>query len=116
MAFSALGNILLVSSVCTIALSVCIGVRDCGWPSLISVCQIDTTVCAWMNRAPKSASTVDDMTARIICDILRMAPLLIGILSLPATNMWPLARLQDFGSERYGALLWIARTMRLCDR
>jgi hypothetical protein len=28
-------------------------------------------------------------------------------------NMWPPARLQDLGSEKYDASLWIVRTMSL---
>ena len=113
MALSAFGRILLVSSTCAIALSVCIGVRGCGCPSLMSVCRIEMAVFALMNRAPSSASAADDMTARIIWEMLRTAPLLMGILSFPAMNMWPPARLRDLGSERYDALLWIARTMSL---
>ena len=66
-----------------------------------------------MNRARSSAYAADDMTARIICKMLRTAPLLMGISSFPAMNMWPLARLQDLGSEKYDASLWIVRTMSL---
>ncbi len=113
MDFSASGKILLLSSACAVALSVCIGVRGCGWPSLMSVCRMDTAVFALMNRALNSASAADDMTAQIICEMLRMAPLLKGISSLPAMNMWPPAQLRAFGSERYDALLWIARTIFL---
>ncbi len=40
MALSALGKILLVSSACAVALSVCIGVRGCGWPSLMLGCTL----------------------------------------------------------------------------
>jgi hypothetical protein len=65
-----------------------------------------------MNR-PSSASTEDDMTARIICKMLRMAPLLKGMSSFPAMNMCPPAQLQDFGSDKYDASLWIAKTMSL---
>jgi hypothetical protein len=66
-----------------------------------------------MNRAPSSAFTVDDMTAQIICQILRTVPLLKGISSFPAMNMCPPARLQNFGLDKYDALLWIAKTMLL---
>ncbi len=113
MALSAFGKILLVSSACDVALSVCIGVQGCGCPSWISVCRIETAVFALMNRAPSSASAADDMTARIIWEMLRTAPLLMGISSFPAMNMWPPARLRALGSERYDASLWIARTMSL---
>ncbi len=84
MALSAFGNILLVSSACAVALLVCIGVRGCEWPSSMSVWCIKTAVFALMNRAPNSVSAADDMTAQIICNILRKAPLLKGMLSFPA--------------------------------
>jgi hypothetical protein len=113
MALSVLGKILLVSSACAVALSVCIGVRGCGWSSSMRVCHMETAVFALMNRAPNSASAADDMTAQIICEMLRTAPLLKGISSLPAMNMWPPAQLRAFGLERYDASLWIARTILL---
>ncbi len=113
MALSAFGKILLVSSACAVALSVCIGVRGCGCPSSLSVCLIETAVFALINRAPSSASAADDMTALTICEMLRTAPLLMGMSSCPAMNMWPPARLCELGSERYNVSLWIARTMLL---
>jgi hypothetical protein len=42
-----------------------------------------------------------------------MAPLLKSMSSFPAMNMCPPARLQDFGSDKYDASLWIAKTMLL---
>ncbi len=84
MALTAFGNILLVSSACAVALLVCIGVRGCGWLSSMSVWRVKTAVFALMNRAPNSVSAADDMTAQIICNTLRKAPLLKGMLSLPA--------------------------------
>jgi hypothetical protein len=54
-----------VSSACAVALLVCIGVRGCGCPSLISVCRIETAVFALMNRAPNSASSVLEFTQRV---------------------------------------------------
>ncbi len=65
MALSALGEILLVSSACAVALSVCIRVHGCGWPSSMRVCCMETAVFALMNRASNSASAADDMTAQI---------------------------------------------------
>jgi hypothetical protein len=115
MAFSLFGNILLVSSACAVALLVCIGVGGCGRPSSASVWHIELAIFVLMNRAPNSASAADDMTAQIICKILRMAPLLKGVLSFPAMNMCPPARLQDFGLDKYHALLWIAKTMSLAQ-
>ncbi len=114
MALSAFGNIFLVSSVCAVALSVCIGVHGCGLPSSVSIWGIKTAIFALMKRAPNSSSAADDMTGRIICKILRMAPLLKGMLSFPAMNMCPPTRLQDFGLDKYDALLWIAKTNGAC--
>ena len=113
MALSAFGRVLLVSSACAVALSVCIGVRGCGCPSSISVCRNETAVFALMNKAPSSASTADDMMAQIICEVLRIAPLLMGISSFLTMYMWPLVWLQNLGLERYDASLWIVRTMSL---
>ncbi len=61
---------------------------------------IETAVFAFINRAPSSASAVDDMTARMICDIFRTAPLLVGILSFADVNMCPPARLRALDSDR----------------
>ena len=117
MALSAFGKILLLSSACDVALSVCIGVQGCRCPNSISVCRIEMAVFALMKRAPSSSSAADDMMARIICEMLRTAPLLMGILSFPAMNIsWPMARLRDLSSERYNASLWIARTTMLLAR
>ncbi len=81
MALSAFVNILLVSSACAIALLVCIGVHDCGLPSSASVWHTKkTAVSALMNRAPNSASTADEMTARIICKILTIYDQAKGVL------------------------------------
>jgi hypothetical protein len=93
MALSAFGNILLVSSACAVALLVCISVRGCGRQSSVSIWRIETAVFTLMKRAPNSASAADDMTAQIICKILRMVPLLKGMSSFPAMNMCPPALL-----------------------
>ncbi len=96
MALSAFGNVLLVSSTCAVALLACISGCGCGWSSSVSIWCIKTAVFALMNRAPNSASAANDITAQIICEILRMASLLKGMLSFPAMNMCPPAGLQDF--------------------
>ncbi len=81
-------------------IAVCIGVRGCGWLSSSSVCRIDTAVFTLMNSASSSASAADDITAHLICEVLRTAPLFFGISSLLAMNMWPPARLWAFASKR----------------
>ncbi len=100
MAFSALGRILLVSSACVVELLVWMGVCVCGCPNFSSVRRMDTAVLALMNSAPSSASAADDITALIISEMFNTAPLLMGISSVPAINMWPPALLQAFGSNR----------------
>ncbi len=96
-----------------VLLSVCIGVGGWGWPISLSVWRMETAVFALMKRAPSSASAMDDMIARIICEMLRMAPLFVGMSSLPAINMCPPTRLHAFGLDKYEALLCITRTMLL---
>ena len=75
--------------------------------------RIETAVFAFRNRAPSSASAADDMTARMIWDISRTAPLFVGMSLLADMNMCPPARLRALGLDRYDASLWIARTMLL---
>ncbi len=104
-AFNAFGIILLVSRSCVVLLSVCIGVGGWGWPSSLSVWRMETAVFALMKRALSSASAADDMTAHIICKMLRAAPLFFGMPSLSAINMCLPARLRAFGSDKYEALL-----------
>ncbi len=100
MAFSALGRILLVSSACADELLVWMGVRGCGCTDSFSVRRMDTAVLALMNSVPSSASAADDSTALIIYEMSNTAPLLMGISSMPAINMWPPALLRAFGSNR----------------
>ncbi len=74
---------------------------------------METTVLALMNNAPSLASVANDITALIICDVLSTAPLLMGMSSMSAMNMWPLALLRALGSDRYDALLCIASLILL---
>ncbi len=62
MALSAMGKILLVSSACAVALSICIGVLGCGWPSLMRVCRMETVVFALI-RPPSTAATANAAAA-----------------------------------------------------
>ena len=75
--------------------------------------RIETAVFAFINKAPSSASAADDMTARMICEMLRTAPLFVGMSSFADMNMCPPARLQALGSDKYDASLWMASTMSL---
>ncbi len=83
-----LGQI-LVSSAWAIKLLVWMVVRICRCPISLSVCCIETAVLVLMNNAPSLASVADDITALIISKILSTAPLLMGMSSVPAMNMWP---------------------------
>ena len=76
--------------------------------------RIETAVFALINRAPSLVSAAaDDMTARMIYEILRMAPLFVGMTSFADIDMCPPAQLQALGSDKYDATLWTARTMSL---
>jgi hypothetical protein len=89
MAFKALGIILLVSSAWAVELSVCMGVRVCRCLISSRVRCMETAILALMNNAPSLASAADDITAHNICNMLSTAPLLLGMSSLSAMNMWP---------------------------
>ncbi len=113
MALKALGIILLVSSAWAVESSVCMGVQVCGCPISSRVHCMETVVFALMNNAPSLASVANDITAFIICDMLSTTSLLMGMSSVPAMNMWPLALLQAVGFDRYNALLWIVSLILL---
>ncbi len=83
------------------------GVHVCGCPISLSVRCIETAVLALMNNAPSLAFAADDITAFIICKILSTAPLLMGMSSVRAMKMWPLALLRALGSDRFDASLCI---------
>ena len=113
MAFNALGIILLVSIAWAVDLLVCMGVQVCECPISLRVHCIKTAVLVLMNNAPNLASAADDITAFVICYMLSTAPLLMGMSSVPALNMWPPALLWALISDRYNALLCITSLMLL---
>lgn len=77
-ALVALGWILFVTTPCAVELSVWMGVAGCLCPISSSVILIGMAAFAFKNTAPNSASAADDMTAFIIVDIVKTAPLLGG--------------------------------------
>ena len=79
----------------------------------MSVCHIGIAALTLMNNTPISASDADDATCFKIPDILSTAPLLLGILSLPAMKKWPPTLLRDPGYDKYDASECTARTMSL---
>jgi hypothetical protein len=111
MAFQALGMILLVSSAWAVKFLVCMGVQVCGCPISSRVRCMETAVLVLMNNASSLASAANDITALNDCNMLSTAPLLMGMSSVPAMNMWPSALLQALGSDRYNALLCITSLM-----
>jgi hypothetical protein len=84
----------------SVELFVCIGVRGYRCPSSLSVCCIDTAIFALTKSAPSYATAADNMTAFIICNILRTAPLLVGILPQFALNMCRPALILAFASNK----------------
>ena len=94
-------------------LSVCIGVRGCGCPISSSVLRAGTASRPLMNIAPISASAADVITALIIWAMFSTAPLFAGFSESLDIKKCPPARLRAFGSLRYDASLWIAKTMSL---
>jgi hypothetical protein len=73
---------LLFTTPSAVVLSVCIGVGGCLCPKYSSVCRAEMAYLQLMERAPISASATDDMSALMICEIVRIQPLLLGIASL----------------------------------
>ncbi len=68
---------LLFTTPSAVVLSVCIGAGGCLRPRNSRVCWAGMASLQLMYRAPILASAVDDMTALMICEIVRMAPLFV---------------------------------------
>ena len=94
-------------------LSIWIGVGGCGWSISSSNCRCGMASFELMNSAPSLASAAEDMIALMICEMVRMAPLLVGNSSFSDRKKCPPARLLAFVSYRYGALLWAASIILL---
>ena len=104
---------LLVTTPCAVVLYVCIGVGG-------SVCTISSSARSagvsslkLMKSAPSSASAADDMTTLMILAIVNTDPLLGGNSVLFDIKKCSPDLLMDFVSDKYEALLWLARTMSL---
>jgi hypothetical protein len=97
-AFVRLGCILLLITPSAVELSVCIGVRGCGWPISVSICRRYTASLAFKNNAPNSASAADDITAFIMVAMVKTAPLFGGLSTLLDRKKCPPARLLAFFS------------------
>ena len=81
-AFVLLGCTLFVTTTCAAELLVCIDVLGCGCPIYDSVILCGTASLALMYIAQISASAADVMTAFMIREIFKTAPLLAGISAL----------------------------------
>ena len=79
MAFVALGSILLLMMPSAVELSVWMGVRGCACPMASRIFLIWTDSRALMKRPPSSASAAEVMTALMIVETVRMAPLSGGM-------------------------------------
>ena len=86
----------------TVVLLVCIGVGGCLCPISSSACCADMDYLQFLYRAPSSASAAEDITALIICAVVRIAPLFGGSGESLGMKNWPCALLQAFVSEFLG--------------
>ena len=91
---------LLFTTPSAVVLSVCIGVGGCLCPRKSRVCRAGMASLQLMYRAPILASAADDMTALMICEIVRMAPLLLGIASSLDMKKCPPALLRALVSDK----------------
>ena len=64
-----------------------------------------------MKRDPSYASSVEDINALMIWEMVTTAPLFAGMGESFYMKKWPPARLLGFASEREEASLWADRTM-----
>ncbi len=90
---------LLLTMPSAVVLPIYIGVGGWGWPMNSRVWQVGMASLQLMYRAPTSASATKDMTALIICAIVRMAPLFGGLAVLLDMNKCPPAQLRAFDLE-----------------
>ena len=91
---------LLFTTLSVVVLSVCIGVGGCLCHRNSRACRAGMASLQSKQRARILASAVDDMTALIICEIVRMAPLLLGFVSLLDMNKCPPALLRALVSDK----------------
>ena len=99
-AFDCLGVIFALMTASTMALSVCMGVAGCLCPIFSNIILMYTASLAIMYSAASSASMADVITCLVMWAMLRMVPLLGGILALVDMKKCLPARLLSFGSHR----------------
>ena len=93
---------------CAVKLSVCMGFFNCGCPNSKNVVRMRTANSALIKSAPNSVSAAELITALMICEIFRMAPLFCGMSSLLYMKKPPPARLFALASDKYDSSLWVA--------
>ena len=113
MALVRFGCILLLMNPSVVELLFWTGVLGCLCPISFSIIMMYTASRDMMYRAPILDSAVDVITFFIICDMVRIAPLLAGCLALSERKKWPPAWLLALVSMRYPASLCATRSMSL---
>ena len=94
-------------------LSVWTDVRGCGCPSSSRVWSMGTACFILMKSAPNSPSAIGDMTALIICAVLRTTPFFWGKMSVFERKKCPPALLHACFSFKYDASPCTANIMLL---
>ena len=79
---SCLLDMLLVTNQSAVVLSVCIGMVGCLWPIASNAWRAGIASLPLMKRAPNSVSAADDMTAFMICEMVRTDPFFGGTAEL----------------------------------
>ena len=97
---SRLLTMLLVTTLIAVVLSVCIGVGGCFWPTVSNSWSAGIASLQLMKRAPNSASTAEDMTSFMICEMVRTDPFFGRTSESPDTKKCPPALLLAFDSDR----------------
>ena len=81
-------------------LLVCIGVGGCLCPIISSACRAGIAFLQFMKRAPSSASAAEDITALMIWETVRVAPLFDGMTSSLDMKEFPPDLLLAFDSDK----------------
>ena len=100
MEFRRLLAIFLFTTLKAVVLLVCTGVGGCLCPMISSACRAGIASLQFMKRAPSSASAAEDITALMIWETVRMAPLFDGMASSLDMKKCPPALLLAFDSDK----------------
>ena len=91
---------LLVTTPSAVVLSVCIGVGGCFWPIVSNAWRAGIASLQLMKRDPNSDSAAEDITAFMICEMVRTNPLFVGTAESSDMKKCPPALLLAFDSDR----------------